>query len=99
MKNSVPCSVGFASSTASSSVDASSCATTTRTPWAWASASAERGFVDRLERDPALPVRPRLRDEPDRLSSDLLSSEDVSEGRCGRIGDLEHDAHPFAVAV
>ena len=45
MKNSVPCSVGFASSTASSSVDASSCATTTRMPWAWASASAGAGSL------------------------------------------------------
>jgi len=53
-----------------------------------------RGLVDRLERDPALTVRGLLGHEPDRLSLDLVLSEDVPERRRGRIRDLEHGVPP-----
>ena len=95
MKNSVPCSLGFASSTASSSVGASSCATTTRTPWACASASAGAGSLIASSEMPPSPSERPFGDEPDRLPPDLLAIEDVPEGRRGRIGDLEHDAPSF----
>ena len=80
----------------SSSPDPSSWTTTTERPGL---GIGRRRFVDRLECDPGPTVRPRLRDEPHRLSADLLSGEDVSEGRCSRSGEQEHAAHRLMIAV